>query len=124
MASLITCPHCGVRPKEEFSIRGDASAVRPAPGAPFEAWDDYVHLRDNVRGRMKEHWQHSGGCRRWLVVERDTFTHEVHAVTDAAEFARARAAKPTRTTTAGKASAAGKRPAAKAEKPAKGRGKA
>ena len=28
MASLITCPHCGVRPKEEFSIRGDASPVR------------------------------------------------------------------------------------------------
>ena len=30
MASLITCPHCGVRPKEEFSIRGDAVPVRPA----------------------------------------------------------------------------------------------
>ena len=33
MASLITCPHCGVRPQEEFSIRGDASPVRPAAGA-------------------------------------------------------------------------------------------
>ena len=84
MASLITCPHCGVRPKEEFTIRGDASPVRPAPEAKFAAWDAYVHLRDNRRGRMAEHWQHSGGCRRWLVVERDTFTHEVHAVVDAA----------------------------------------
>ena len=32
MASLITCPHCGVRPKEEFSIRGDASRAARALG--------------------------------------------------------------------------------------------
>jgi methylglutamate dehydrogenase subunit B len=117
MASLITCPHCGVRPKEEFTIRGDASPVRPDPQAKFAAWDAYVHLRANVRGVMAEHWQHSGGCRRWLVVERDTFTHEVHSVTDAAEFARARATKPS-----GKAV----KPAAtgKAKTTAKGRGKA
>ena len=57
MASLITCPHCGVRPKEEFSIRGDASPLRPAPGAPFDAWDGYMHSRANVRGVMHEHWQ-------------------------------------------------------------------
>ena len=93
MASLITCPYCGVRPKEEFTIRGDAKPVRPAVDAPFAAWDEFVHLRDNVRGVMAEHWQHSGGCRRWLVVERDTFSHDVHGVTDAAEFTRARAAK-------------------------------
>ena len=66
MASLITCPHCGVRPKEEFSIRGDAGPLRPQPEAKFAAWDAYVHLRDNVRGVMDEHWQHVGGCRRWL----------------------------------------------------------
>ncbi len=106
MASLITCPHCGVRPKEEFTIRGDAKPVRPAADAPFAAWDEFVHLRDNVRGVMAEHWQHSGGCRRWLVVERDTFTHDVHGVTDAAEFTRARVeksapAKPKRAAKAG-----------------------
>lgn len=109
MASLITCPHCGVRPKEEFSIRGDASPVRPAPGAKFAAWDAYVHLRDNKRGVMAEHWQHVGGCRRWLVVERDTFTHDVHSVVDAAEFVRARNLKVS--------------PKGKAAKPAKGRAK-
>ena len=114
MASLITCPHCGVRPKEEFSIRGDASPVRPAPGAPDNAWNAYVFLRDNPKGRIVEHWHHSAGCRRWLVVERDTFTHEVHTVVDAAEFARARAAKPDR-----KAA-----PAKPAKAAAKGRGKA
>lgn len=121
MASLITCPHCGVRLKEEFTIRGDAGPVRPAPEAPFEAWDAYVHLRDNVRGVMKEHWQHSGGCRRWLVVERDTFTHAVHSVVDAADLAKARAAQPAK---AGKSAKASKPASAgKTGKAAKASGK-
>ena len=84
MASLISCPHCGARPKEEFSIRGDASLARPAPDASADAWFDYVYLRDNPRGRHSEYWHHSSGCRRWLIVERDTVTHAVHGVTDAA----------------------------------------
>ncbi|MDZ7874795.1 MAG: sarcosine oxidase subunit delta [Rhizobium sp.] len=89
MASLITCPHCGVRPKEEFSIRGDASPVRPAPGAPDDAWNAYVFIRDNPKGRIIEHWHHSAGCRRWLVVERDNAaSHEVYSVTDASEYAK------------------------------------
>ncbi|PHR20127.1 MAG: sarcosine oxidase subunit delta [Hoeflea sp.] len=108
MASLIRCPHCGMRPKEEFSIRGDASPVRPKPEAKFAAWDDYLHSRDNVRGVMHEHWQHVGGCRRWLVVERDTFTHEVHSVVDAADYARARAVKPSKVKPKGKTATAAK----------------
>jgi sarcosine oxidase subunit delta len=84
MASLISCPHCGVRPKEEFTIRGDASLTRPAADAGADAWYDYVYLRDNPRGRHKEYWHHSSGCRRCLVVERDTVTHAVHTVSDAA----------------------------------------
>lgn len=84
MASLITCPHCGVRPKEEFSIKGDAGPQRPAPDASADAWHAYVHLRENVRGVMREYWHHVGGCRRWLVVERHTFTHDVLSVVDAA----------------------------------------
>jgi sarcosine oxidase subunit delta len=89
MASLITCPHCGVRPKEEFSIRGDASPVRPAPGAPDDAWYRYVFIRDNPKGRIIEHWHHSAGCRRWLVVERDNASsHEVYSVTDASDYVK------------------------------------
>ncbi|MGF6176487.1 sarcosine oxidase subunit delta [Ensifer sp. 4252] len=88
MASLITCPHCGVRPKEEFAIRGDASLIRPAPSAPNEAWHDYVYVRANPRGRTVEHWHHVAGCRRFLVVERDTVTHEVYSVVDGAAAAR------------------------------------
>ena len=84
MASLIDCPHCGPRPKEEFGIKG-AVLTRPAPDAGESAWMDYVYLRENPRGAYREYWHHAGGCRRWLVVTRDTATHAVAGVTDAAE---------------------------------------
>ena len=83
MASLIPCPHCGPRPKEEFTVRG-AVLPRPAPDAPVEEGQAHVYLRANPRGDYAEHWHHSGGCRRWLVVNRNTATHAVHSVTDAA----------------------------------------
>ncbi|MFT4182055.1 MAG: sarcosine oxidase subunit delta [Rhizobium sp.] len=87
MASLITCPHCGTRPKEEFTIRG-AAVARPAPSAPDEDWHRYVFIRDNERGRISEYWHHAAGCRRWLVVERSNVTHEVFSVADAADKAQ------------------------------------
>jgi sarcosine oxidase subunit delta len=90
MASLIPCPFCGPRPTEEFAPRGDVAGPRPAVDAPFDDWHDYVYLRDNARGRNREHWHHQGGCRRWLIVERDTVTHVVHGVTDARAAALAR----------------------------------
>ncbi|WP_426420448.1 sarcosine oxidase subunit delta [Bradyrhizobium genosp. A] len=83
MASLIPCPHCGQRPKEEFTVKG-AALARPVANASREAWFDYVYLRDNPRGRYDEHWHHTSGCRRWLVVTRDTATHEIEEVRDAA----------------------------------------
>ncbi|MCD7111354.1 sarcosine oxidase subunit delta [Rhizobium sp. DKSPLA3] len=82
MASLVPCPHCGARPKEEFTIRG-AALARPRADADPAAWMDYVYLRDNPRGRYEEHWHHTAGCRRWLVVTRDTATHEIAASRDA-----------------------------------------
>lgn len=83
MASLIPCPHCGQRPKEEFTVKG-AALSRPGPEADDAAWFGYVYLRDNPRGRYDEYWHHTSGCRRWLTVCRDTATHEIYAVTDAA----------------------------------------
>ena len=84
MASLISCPHCGTRPKEEFTIKGDANLIRPKADAGTEDWYDYVYLRNNPKGRHKEYWHHTSGCHRWLIVERDTVTHKVHGVSDAA----------------------------------------
>ena len=83
MASLVPCPHCGRRPKEEFTIRG-AAVARPATDAEPSAWFDYVYLRDNPRGRLDEYWHHTSGCRRWLVLTRNTATHELYDCRDAA----------------------------------------
>ena len=79
---LIPCPYCGARDAQEFAYRGDASPRRPDPRAPdAEAqFHDYVYLRDNPAGALRELWYHAAGCRRWLVVERDTLTHAIGAV--------------------------------------------
>jgi sarcosine oxidase subunit delta len=80
----IACPHCGERGNEEFSYLGAAGLRRPTADAPADAWHDYVYLRDNIAGPHKELWHHLNGCRRWLVVTRDTRTHVIASVEDAA----------------------------------------
>ena len=90
----ISCPFCGPRELGEFTYLGDASTRRPladAEGAEA-AFYDYVYLRDNVAGNMDEHWYHGGGCRAWLMVTRNTVTHEILAV-EAAQGAGAAGAK-------------------------------
>jgi heterotetrameric sarcosine oxidase delta subunit len=83
----INCPHCGVRGVEEFAYHGDATLRRPAPDAAPEAWADYVYLRDNPAGRQLELWYHAAGCHAWLVMERDTRTHEIFSATPARDAA-------------------------------------
>jgi len=75
----IPCPYCGSRDAHEFAFLGDATPTRPDPAAPdaAEAFHDYVYLRDNLEGPHRELWYHANGCRRWLVVTRDTRTHEI-----------------------------------------------
>ncbi|WP_298913287.1 sarcosine oxidase subunit delta [uncultured Roseobacter sp.] len=86
----LTCPLCGARDRREFYYQGDAVAMtRPAPDAGADAWDDYVHLRDNPAGQTRDLWHHEGGCGAWVVVTRNTVTHEVLSVTLAETEARA-----------------------------------
>ena len=82
----VRCPFCGERDSSEFVFCGDGSARRPDPDAPDAAarFFDAVYVRDNPVGRYAELWYHASGCRSWLVVTRDTRTHEVFS----AEFAR------------------------------------
>jgi methylglutamate dehydrogenase subunit B len=80
----IPCPYCGERGNEEFSYLGAADPARPAADASAEAWHDYVYLRENPAGAIRELWQHVNGCRRWLVVTRDTRTHAIAACADVA----------------------------------------
>jgi heterotetrameric sarcosine oxidase delta subunit len=70
----IPCPFCGERDSLEFVCRGEAAPERPAGE---EGLYDYVYTRDNAAGPMREHWYHADGCRNWLIVTRDTRTHEV-----------------------------------------------
>lgn len=75
----IHCPYCGERDASEFSYRGDATLARPNASAAdaMDAFTAYVYLRRNPAGAHREHWYHGAGCHSWLVVERDTRTHEI-----------------------------------------------
>ncbi len=74
----LTCPLCGDRDRREFYYRGDSVGLRrPAPDAGVAAWDDYLHLRDNLAGETQDLWYHEAGCGAWLVVTRNTITHDV-----------------------------------------------
>jgi methylglutamate dehydrogenase subunit B len=78
---LIPCPHCGPRIHDEFTYLGDATLERPPAAAGETAFFEYVYLRENPCGRHREWWFHAAGCHAWLVVERDTRTHEILGVT-------------------------------------------
>ena len=85
---LIRCPLCGARDLREFTPRGAVVTVaRPDEAAGPEAWHDYLHLRDNPAGPSRELWWHGAGCGAWLVVERNTLTHELLSVSLAEEEA-------------------------------------
>jgi len=75
----IDCPYCGERNASEFFYRGDASLDRPQ-GTDFDAFFDYVYMRYNAAGPMKEFWFHAAGCHAWLIVTRDTITHSITEV--------------------------------------------
>lgn len=79
MALRIICPHCGSRPFTEFFFGGE---VRRLASSTDTLDDDYrrVWLPENLAGIQTERWFHSAGCRRWLTLERDTLTNEVHGV--------------------------------------------
>lgn len=82
---IINHPLLGPRDAAEFTVIGDAAGLqRPdttTPGIPDAAlkdrFHDYMHLRDNPAGVHRELWYHEQGDRSWLVVTRDTISHEV-----------------------------------------------
>lgn len=84
---LIPCPYCGTRDAHEFTVIGDAALTeRPDPDAPDAAarFHAYAFLRANPAGPHRELWYHASGCRRLLVVHRDTRTHAILDVAFAA----------------------------------------
>lgn len=77
---LIPHPILGLRDSQEFTYLGDARLIdRPDPQAEDAAaqFHDYAYLRDNPAGVHRELWFHEQGDRSWLIVTRNTLTHEV-----------------------------------------------
>ncbi|WP_127113784.1 sarcosine oxidase subunit delta [Shimia sediminis] len=90
---LINHPLLGPRDAQEFIYLGDARLIdRPDWQAADaqEQFFEYTYLRDNPAGEHKELWFHEYGDRSWLVVTRNTVTHEITHVELASEAARAR----------------------------------
>ncbi|MFQ5959911.1 MAG: sarcosine oxidase subunit delta [Candidatus Methylomirabilales bacterium] len=74
---LLECPNCGPRNASEFRYGGEVQK-RPAPDRSDQLeWTTYLYLRRNPMGALREWWFHRAGCRRWLIAERHTKTHEV-----------------------------------------------
>jgi sarcosine oxidase subunit delta len=90
---LIPHPLLGPRDAQEFTYLGDASLInRPDPAAPDAeaAFYEYLYLRDNPAGVHRELWFHEQGDRSWLVVTRNTLTHEILGAELARDVALAR----------------------------------
>ena len=88
---IINHPLLGPRDAAEFTVLGDASMIHRPGGmtASMDDMHDYAYLRDNPAGLHRELWYHEQGDRSWLVVTRDTLTHEVTQVELARDVARA-----------------------------------
>jgi len=88
---LINHPLLGPRDISEFTILGDASLIeRPDPKIKDTgtAFYEYLYLRDNPAGEHQELWFHEQGDQSWLVVSRNTLTHDITKVELAVDVAR------------------------------------
>lgn len=89
---IINHPLLGPRDSAEFVYLGDASLInRPdwqGENAAREFYE-YQYLRDNPAGEHRELWFHEQGDRSWLVVTRNTLTHEITRVELARDVALA-----------------------------------
>ena len=86
----IDCPLCGARDIREFSNKGhETYLARPTDEDWSAAWDDYLHNRENPAGEIRDLWHHGQGCGAWLLVTRNTITHEITDVRLAREVRNA-----------------------------------
>lgn len=82
---LIPHPLLGPRDAQEFVYLGPATLIdRPEIAFPLsdadaalDAFHVYLHERENPAGLHRELWFHEQGDRSWLVVTRDTRTHDI-----------------------------------------------
>ena len=92
---IINHPLLGPRDAQEFVYLGDANLIArpdalsfPDATAAQDAFHDYLYLRSNPAGDHRELWYHEQGDRSWLVVTRNTLTHDITQVELARDVAR------------------------------------
>jgi len=88
---IINHPILGPRDAAEFVYKGDAALINRPDWQAEDALDQFIeygYLRDNPAGTHRELWFHEQGDRSWLVVTRDTVTHEITNVELARDVAR------------------------------------
>jgi heterotetrameric sarcosine oxidase delta subunit len=88
---IINHPLLGPRDSQEFIYLGDAALIRRPDGmaeGALDKFNDYTYLRENPAGSHRELWYHEQGDRSWLVVTRNTISHEITKVELAREVAR------------------------------------
>ena len=85
--NLIDCPYCGPRPEPEFHYGGQAHIARPEDPSALsdDDWADFLFMRKNSKGLLRERWMHASGCRRWFNAIRDTVSYKFHGVYKVAE---------------------------------------
>ncbi len=77
---IINHPLLGPRDASEFTYLGDGALLdRPNPKSETAADEfyEYQYLRNNPAGQHRELWYHEHGDRSWLVVTRNTVSHEI-----------------------------------------------
>ena len=78
MSFYITCPTCGIRQVEEFQY-GSEQESRPSQDSGDIEWNMYLYTKRNAHGNASEWWYHQYGCKRWLLLNRDTKTNNVNS---------------------------------------------
>ena len=87
---IINHPLLGPRDSSEFVYLGDANLInRPdwQEDNAVQHFVEYGYLRDNIAGMHRELWFDEYGDRSWLVVTRDTLSHEIKEVRLASDVA-------------------------------------
>ena len=86
----ITCPFCGPRSENEFIHGGPNKNRRPEDPSVYtdREWIEYLTVPANPVGPVSEKWWHVRGCGEWVIIERNTLTHEI-SPTDSTEIPQA-----------------------------------
>jgi len=70
------CPLNGPRNMSEFVYGGEVTEMPDPSTCSSEAWAEYVFLRDNLVGVVREWWYHTPTS-YWFIAERNTVTDEI-----------------------------------------------